>query len=196
MICKFIKKEGNFMNKKIISVLIALAMIACVVLPVYADSTTATLTVSPSYELTIPATLTMSQTEDVSMTISVSGINLADSTALYVTVSGDTYTGGDVTFYKDGDSTSAYYATSTLTTSDAEAVNGVPYSNGMVSNIVYKYTPSANSSASDEGEAEITLSAAVVGDEDMGLRAGTYTAVLTFTAAIYQVDAYGSPYNG
>ena len=97
--------------KKLLAIIVAVVMIAACSVTAFADTTTVTYEVQPTYTVAIPASVTLSDA-DVTADITASDVMLENGSLITVTLSAASNTASGSTFNaKNGDSTVTYTIT-------------------------------------------------------------------------------------
>ena len=142
--------------KKLLAIVLAALMIAACSVTAFAETTTVTYDVDPSYTVSIPAAVTLSDA-DVTADITASDVVIENGSQITVKLTAASNTASGSTFNaKNGDSTVAY----TITADSAVAVGDT----------VATFTA--------DGSKTLTFSAA---DKSAATTAGEHTETLTFT---------------
>ena len=142
--------------KKLLAIIIAAVMIAACSVTAFADTTTVTYKVQPTYTVSIPAAVTLSDA-DVTADITASDVVIENGSQITVKLTAASNTASGSTFNaKNGDSTVTY----TITGDEAIAVGDT----------VATFTA--------DGSKTLTFSAA---DKSATTIAGEHTETLTFT---------------
>ena len=142
--------------KKLLAIVLAALMIAACSVTAFAETTTVTYDVDPSYTVSIPAAVTLSDA-DVTADITASDVVIENGSQITVKLTAASNTVSGSTFNaKNGDSTVAY----TITADSAVAVGDT----------VATFTA--------DGSKTLTFSAA---DKSAATTAGEHTETLTFT---------------